>query len=84
MAHGLEGVVAGLARGRSLVFQVVICVIGGVLMASTYFLINIFIKGLPLAVISYAQDLFAQAGVSIVLGIAIVNVVKRVLPQFRR
>jgi uncharacterized membrane protein len=84
LAHGLEGVVAGLARGRRRVVQVVMCIIGGVLMASTYFLINIFIKGVPLAVISYAQDLFAQAGVSIVLGIAIVTVVQRVLPQFRQ
>jgi uncharacterized membrane protein len=83
LAHGVEGVVAGLARGRSLGIQVVMCVTGGVLMASTYFLINIFLKGLPLAVVSYARDLFAQAGVSIVVGITITNIVKRILPQFR-
>jgi uncharacterized membrane protein len=84
LAHGLEGVVAGLARGRSLVIQVVLCVVGGVLMASTYFLINIFIKGLPLAVVSYARDLFAQAGVSIVVGIVLTNIVQRILPQLRK
>jgi uncharacterized membrane protein len=83
LAHGVEGVVAGLAKGRSLAFQVVMCVAGGVLMASTYFLINIFIKGLPLAVVSYARDLFAQAGVSIIVGISITHIVKRILPHFR-
>jgi uncharacterized membrane protein len=83
LAHGLEGVVAGLARGRSIGIQVVMCVIGGFLMASTYFLINIFIKGLPLAVVSYARDLFAQVGVSLIVGITLTNIVKRILPQFR-
>ena len=83
LAHGLEGVVAGLARGRSLGIQVLMCVIGGFLMASTYFLINIFIKGLPLAVVSYARDLFAQVGVSLIVGIILTNIVKRILPHFR-
>jgi uncharacterized membrane protein len=83
LAHGLEGAIAGFAKGRSLVFQVIMCVLGGFLMASTYFLINIFIKGFPLAVISYVRDLFAQAAVSMVLGIAIANVIKRTLPQLR-
>jgi len=83
LAHGLEGAIAGLAKGRSLVFQVIMCIIGGFFMASTYFLINIFIKEFPLAVISYVRDLFAQVAVSMVLGIAIANVIKRALPQLR-
>lgn len=83
LAHGVEGLIAGLGRGRSIVVQVIMCMIGGFLMASTYFLINIFIKGFPLAVISYGRDLFAQAAVSMVLGLVIVNIVKRVLPRFR-
>jgi uncharacterized membrane protein len=81
LAHGLEGAIAGLAKGRSITFQIIACIIGGFLMASTYFLINIFIKGFPLAVISYMRDLFAQAGVSMALGIAIANVIKKMLPQ---
>jgi len=81
LAHGLEGAIAGLAKGRSITFQIIACIIGGFLMASTYFLINIFIKGFPLAVISYGRDLFAQAGVSMALGIAIANVIKKTLPQ---
>lgn len=83
LAHGLEGVFAGLAKGRSLRFQILMCVMGGFLMASTYFLVNIFIKGLPLAVISYLRDLFAQAAVSMILGITIANIIKRTLPQLR-
>jgi uncharacterized membrane protein len=84
LAHGLEGVFAGLAKGRSLKIQVLMCVMGGFLMASTYFLINIFIKGLPLAVISYGRDLFAQAAISMILGITIANIIKRTLPQLRQ
>jgi len=84
LAHGLEGLIAGLAEGRALWVQVVMCAVGGFVMASTYFIINIFIKGMPLALISYARDLFAQAGVSIVVGVPIANMVRRVLPWLRQ
>jgi len=84
LAHGLEGVIPGLTSKRGVPLQIVACVIGGFLMASTYFFVNIFIKGYPVAVISYAQDLFGQAGISIVIGLLITRVVKRALPQLRR
>ncbi len=83
LAHGLEGIVPGLARRGPLWMQVIASVAGGFLMATTYFFINIFIKGYSLALISYARDLLVQAGVSIVLATIVSNVVKRVLPQFR-
>jgi uncharacterized membrane protein len=82
-AHGLEGYAAGFAKGKPLKVQVVMCIVGGFLMATTYFLVNIYIKGLPLAIISYARDLFAQAAVSMVLGIIIAKIVKRILPQLQ-
>jgi hypothetical protein len=50
-------------------------------MATTYFLVNIYIKGITLAVISHARDLFVQAGLSIVVALIVVKTVKRVLPQ---
>jgi uncharacterized membrane protein len=83
LAHGLEGIIPGLAKGRSFVIQILSCILGGFLMATTYFFINIFIKGYPLALISYARDLFVQAGVSIVVGLIIVKIIKRTIPQFR-
>lgn len=83
LAHGLEGFAAGFAKGKNVKVQVVMCIVGGFLMATTYFLVNIYIKGLPLAIISYVRDLFAQAAVSMVLGIIIANIVKRILPQLR-
>jgi hypothetical protein len=61
--------------------QILGCAIGGLLMATTYFLMNIYIKGIALAVISYARDLFVQAGLSIVVALIVVKTVKRVLPQ---
>jgi len=50
-------------------------------MATTYFLVNIYIKGLALAAVSYARDLFVQAGISIILALIVVKIVKKVLPQ---
>ena len=51
------------------------------MMASTYFFVNIFIKGYPVAVLSYVQDLFAQAGISIIIGFIVSRVAKKALPQ---
>jgi uncharacterized membrane protein len=83
LAHGLEGVIPGFARGRSLALQVVAAAVGGFLMASTYFFVNIFLKGYPVAIISYAQDLFGQAAISVAVGIPMVAIVRRVLPRVR-
>jgi len=82
IAHGLEGVIPGFTRKKSFALQLVACIIGGFLMAATYFFVNIFIKGYPVAVISFVQDLFLQAGVSIVVGLPIVKIVERALPWF--
>jgi len=83
LAHGLEGLIPGLAKGKSLVVQAVACVVGGFLMATTYFIINVFIKGYPAAIISYMRDLFVQAGISIVVGLAVVKAVRSAVPQLR-
>ncbi|MEM2609461.1 MAG: ECF transporter S component [Candidatus Bathyarchaeia archaeon] len=83
LAHGLEGLIPGLAKGKPLAVQALACVVGGFLMATTYFIINVFIKGYPVAVVSYMRDLFVQAGVSIVAGLAIVKVVRSAVPQLR-
>jgi len=61
--------------------QVVSCIIGGFLMATTYFLVNIYLKGVALALVSYARDLFVQAGVSIVLALIVAKAVKKVFPH---
>lgn len=83
LAHGLEGVIPGFARGRNIALQVAAAGLGGFLMASTYFFVNIFLKGYPVAIISYIQDLFGQAAVSVAVGIPIAAVVRRVLPRVR-
>jgi uncharacterized membrane protein len=66
-AHGLEGVIAGFGKNKPVAIQVLLCAFAGFVMASTYFYVNIFIKGYPIAIISYARDLFGQAGISLVL-----------------
>lgn len=83
LAHGLEGLIPGIAKGKSFIVQAVACVFGGFLMATTYFIINVFIKGYPAAIISYMRDLFVQAGVSIIVGLAVVKAVRSTVPQLR-
>lgn len=83
IAHGLEGVIPGLAKKKNSVLQLIACVIGGFLMAASYFFVNIFIKGYPVAVLSFIQDLFAQAGISIAIGFVLAKIVERTLPWFQ-
>ena len=82
-AHGLEGLIAGLGKGKSTSVQLGLCILGGIVMASVYFYVNIFIKGWALAVISYGRDLFLQAGISIVLAVILTRTLQRVLPRFK-
>jgi len=81
LAHFLEGFVPGLTKNKPFMLQVVSCIIGGFLMATTYFLVNIYLKGVALALVSYARDLFVQAGVSIVLALIVAKAVKKVFPH---
>jgi uncharacterized membrane protein len=83
-AHGVEGLIAGFGKGKSVVTQVLLCFLGGFVMATTYFFVNIFIKGYPLAVVSFLRDLFGQAVISMILGIVLSRIVKRTLPQLKR
>jgi len=78
LAHFLEGFVPGLTKNKPFMLQVVSCIIGGFLMATTYFFVNIYLKGVALAIVSYARDLFVQAGVSIVLALIVAKAVKKV------
>jgi uncharacterized membrane protein len=82
-AHWLEGLVPGFAKSKPFALQVVSCIVGGFLMATTYFVVNIYVKGFALATISYARDLFMQAGISIVLALTVVKAVKRALPTMK-
>lgn len=75
-AHGFEGLIAGLGKDKPMWMKIVFLAIGGFAMASTYFIVNIFIKGYPLAVISYLRDLFGQAGISIILSLILEKIVK--------
>jgi len=83
-AHGLEGLAAGLGKGKSIQWQILFCILGGFLMATTYFYVNIFIKGYAVAIISYIRDLFGQAAVSIVLGVTCTKAVERGYLKARR
>ncbi|MEM1985721.1 MAG: ECF transporter S component [Nitrososphaeria archaeon] len=75
-AHGFEGLIAGFGKDKPMWAKVVFLAVGGFVMASTYFIVNIFIKGYPLAIISYLRDLFGQAGISIILSLILEKMIK--------
>ena len=80
LAHGAQGFIAGLGKGRSKVTQVVLLALSGFVMSTVYFYVNIFIKGLPIALISYARDLFGQSLVSIIIGLILAKAIEKMLP----
>jgi uncharacterized membrane protein len=84
IAHGGEGLIAGLGKGRSMPMQATILLVSGVYMATIYFLVNVFIKGLPVAVMSYARDIFGQTLFSAILTLLVVKAVEKMLPQLSR
>lgn len=84
LAHGTQGFIAGLGKGKNTVIQVVLLAFSGFVMATTYFFVNIFIKGYPVAIISYARDLFGQVLVSLILGLITVKAVEKALPSLLR
>jgi uncharacterized membrane protein len=81
LAHGTQGYIAGLGKGRGIISQVLLLAISGLIMSTCYFFVNIFIKGYPIALISYARDLFGQSLVSIILGLILTKAVEKTLPS---
>ena len=81
LAHGAQGFIAGLGRKRSTVLQILLLVFSGFIMATTYFFVNIFIKGYPIAIISYVRDLFGQALVSLILGLILAKGAEKAIPN---
>jgi uncharacterized membrane protein len=53
-AHGLQGLIAGLGRGRGFPLQLAAMILGGLAMSFTYFAMNVFVKGLGPAHVSLA------------------------------
>ena len=81
LAHGTQGYLAGLGKGRGTVSQVLILAVSGFVMATCYFFVNIFIKGYPIAIVSYIRDLFGQSLVSIILGLILSKAAQKTLPS---
>jgi uncharacterized membrane protein len=84
LAHGMQGFIAGLGRRKNILAQVALLGLSGVVMATTYFFINIFIKGYPLAVISYARDIFGQVLISLILALVLTKAAEKALPSLLR
>jgi uncharacterized membrane protein len=84
LAHGSQGFIAGLGKGKNKITQVVLLVLSGFVMSTVYFFVNVFIKGVPIAVISFARDLFGQSLVSIILGLILTKAVEKALPAIMK
>jgi len=84
LAHGSQGFIAGLGKGKNKITQIVLLALSGVVMSTVYFFVNIFIKGVPIAVISFARDLFGQSLVSIILALVATKAVEKALPAIMK
>ncbi|MBS7610716.1 ECF transporter S component [Candidatus Bathyarchaeota archaeon] len=77
-AHGLEGFIAGLGKSRKMYVQVALCLLGGMVMALTYFYVNVFIKGFGPALISLFRDVFGQVTVSLIITVIVKPVLSKI------
>ncbi|MEM4810987.1 MAG: ECF transporter S component [Thermofilum sp.] len=73
VAHGLQGYIAGLGKGKRLRAQVMLIVAAGLLMSFTYFIVNVIIKGAELALLLLAGDIFGQSLISWLLSLALLK-----------
>jgi len=64
--------------------QVILCALGGFIVASVYFYVKTLVKGYLVALISYFRDLIGQVGVSIVLGITLTKITEKMLSHLER
>ncbi|MEZ0346709.1 MAG: ECF transporter S component [Infirmifilum sp.] len=67
IAHGLQGYIVGFARGKKFRTQLMLMITGGLVMCFTYFVVNVYVKGLTPALLSLIRDIGGQTLVSIVL-----------------
>jgi len=77
VAHGLQGFIAGMGKGKSLRTQVVVMITAGLVMSFTYFVVNVYIKGFAPALASLIRDIFGQTLVSVLLAALLVKPLER-------
>lgn len=84
IAHGVEGLIAGFGRRKNIAIQAILCATGGFSMTLTYFYINIFIKGYPVAIISFYRDLFGQVGLSLIIAMMLIKPIERTVRKIMK
>lgn len=73
LAHGVQGYIAGMGKGKRYRTQVLIMLTAGIVMSFTYFVVNVYIKGLMPALTSLFRDIFGQTLVSVILSSLLVR-----------
>jgi len=73
VAHGVQGYIAGLGRGKRLRAQAMLLVAAGLVMSFTYFAVNVYIKGVALATASLIRDVFGQSLISWILSLLLIK-----------
>ncbi|MCK9170924.1 MAG: ECF transporter S component [Treponema sp.] len=80
LIHGLQGLAAGLiGRKGKLVFMILGCVTGAVIMVGGYFISEVFLYGIGAAAAEIPGNLFQNAA-GAVIGIPLVYAVKKAYP----
>lgn len=77
VAHGIQGAIAGIGRGKKTHLQALLMFISGIVMSLTYFAVNVLVKGFPPALVSLARDVFGQTLISVTLALLLLKPLER-------
>ncbi|MBU7043209.1 MAG: ECF transporter S component [Theionarchaea archaeon] len=78
---GLEGTVVGhLGKSDSITRQLLAVVVGGLIMVSGYFIVEVFLYGAPAAITEVPGNLI-QAGSGLIISMIVVRAIKKAMPE---
>lgn len=78
---GTEGYVVGhLSKKNSVLWSIAAVVVGGAIMVTGYFIVEVVLYGLPAALVELPGNLF-QAGSGLLIAVPVATLVKMAMPQ---
>ncbi|MBU7032964.1 MAG: ECF transporter S component [Theionarchaea archaeon] len=78
---GVEGTVVGyLGKGDSFTRQLLAVIVGGLIMVTGYFIVEVFLYGAPAAMVEVPGNLI-QAGSGLLISLIVVRAVKKAMPE---
>jgi len=79
---GVEGFVAGYIakRGNNIPYSIVAVIVGGIIMVTGYFLVEVVLYGFPAAIVELPGNIF-QAASGLIIAVPLVTAIKKAMPE---